>query len=150
MLVFQSVADLSARVGESFGVSAWHDVTQERITAFADASRDFVPIHLDPGVARAAGFDDTIAHGLYTLSLGPMFMAELYQTPGLRLGLNYGFDSVRFLHPVPVNSRLRMHLTLTSSAPLGEGAKFVFEETFEIEGIERPACVAQAVVAFFD
>jgi len=150
VLTFTSVAEIVDRVGQSFGASAWHTVTQERITAFARATEDFVDIHLDTAAAQRAGFDDTIAHGLYTLSLGPKFMAELYQTPGIRLGLNYGFNSVRFLHPVPMGSRVRMQLRLDRTTPLEGGFKFHFVETFEIEGVDKPACVAEALVAFFD
>lgn len=150
MHTFNTVDEIKALVNQDFGTSEWHTVTQDNITAFANATDDYVTIHLDPEAARSAGLDNTIAHGLYTLSLGPKFMAELYETPGIPLGLNYGFNSVRFIHVVPVNSRVRMHLHLQSWEPINGGAKFVFKETFEIEGVEKPACVAEAVVSFFD
>ncbi len=99
----------------------------------------------------------TIAHGLYTLSLGPKFLSELYEMKDLALGLNYGFDRVRFITPVPVGSRVRMRARMLSVEDVeggpangsSAGVRVRLEQTFELEGQEKPACVAEAVVMYY-
>lgn len=150
MLQINGISDLRERVGQELGTSAWYEVTQDRITAFAHATDDFEAIHLDPDRGREAGLGGTIAHGLYTLSLGPKFLYELWTVTGFSLGLNYGFEKVRFLSPVAVGSRIRMTATLTAIAPLTGGHRITLTQVFRIEGAEKPACVADAVIAFFD
>jgi acyl dehydratase len=97
----------------------------------------------------------TIAHGLYTLALGPKFLHEIFRMHEASLGLNYGFDRVRFINPVRVDSEVRMTAHLDSCHPIparerGTGWKFYMTQTFEIRGTDRPACVAEAIVAWFD
>ncbi|WP_089248345.1 MaoC family dehydratase [Rhodococcoides kyotonense] len=149
MLKVDGIADLASRVGQHLGTSAWYAVTQDRITAFGASTDDFERIHLDPERGRAAGFGGTIAHGLYTLSLGPKFLYEIFTMNGHSLGLNYGFERVRFLTPVRVDSQLRMRATLTSAAPIDGGQRFTITETFELAGQDKPACVADSIVAYF-
>jgi acyl dehydratase len=150
MLTLDGIAQLEDRVGQQLGTSDWHEVTQERITAFAHATDDFERIHLDDARGREAGLGGTIAHGLYTLSLGPKFLYEIYALKGPSLSLNYGFEKVRFLSPVKVGSRVRMTATLASVAPIAGGRRVTITQTFEIEGQDKPAAVADAVVAYFD
>jgi acyl dehydratase len=141
---------LRARIGQDLGTSSWHLVTQERIQAFADATEDWERIHVDPVRAAETPFGTTIAHGLYTLSLGPRCLYEIFEMTGHSLGLNYGFDRVRFLSPVPVDSAIRMTAHLLGTAPLEGGARFRIRQTFEIRGATKPACVAESIIAYFD
>ncbi|MTD12460.1 MaoC family dehydratase [Nakamurella sp. YIM 132087] len=149
MRIVDGVQDLEDLLGQELGTSGWHTVDQSLITAFAHATDDFEAIHLDPGRGIEAGLGGTIAHGLYTLALGPKFLYEIFEVRGHRLGLNYGFDRVRFTAPVTVGSRVRMSATLVRAAPLDGGTRFTIRQRFEIEGRERPACVADALVAYF-
>lgn len=150
MRILNSVDELRALVGERLGTSSWHDITQERIQAFADATEDWERIHVDPVRAAASPFGVTIAHGLLTLSLGPKFQYEIFQMNGHSLALNYGYEKVRWITPVKVGSRLRMTQDLLAAEPLEGGSNFRTRQTFEIEGQERPACVAESLFAYFD
>jgi len=150
MLQMTSVDDLRALENQSLGVTDWHEVTQERINAFADATEDWERLHVDPERAASTPWGVTIAHGLYTLSLGPKFQYELFEMNGHSLALNYGYDKVRWLTPVTVGSRLRMHAFLKGVEPVEGGSKFRMEQTFELEGVEKPACVAESLFAYFD
>jgi acyl dehydratase len=141
--------ELRALTGQELGSSAWHQVTQERIQAFADATEDWAAIHVDPRRAAATPFGVPIAHGLYTLSLGPKFLYQIFSMTGHSLGLNYGFDRVRFLAPVRVDSWLRMTAHLVGSEPVEDGVKFRIRQVFEIQGEEKPACVAESIIAYF-
>ncbi|MEN0137666.1 MAG: MaoC family dehydratase [Rhodococcus sp. (in: high G+C Gram-positive bacteria)] len=149
MLKLNGIDELIARVGTDLGTTDWYDVTQDRITAFAHDTEDFERIHLDPERGREAGFGGTIAHGMLTLSLGPKFLYEIFEMNGHSLGLNYGFDTVRFLNPVRVGSRIRMTARLQDARPIDGGYRFTIRQTFQIEGSDKPACVADAVVAYF-
>lgn len=150
MRILNSVDELRALVGERLGTSSWHDVTQARIQAFADATQDWERIHVDPVRAAASPFGVTIAHGLYTLSLGPMFQYEIFEMNGHSLALNYGYEKVRWLTPVKVGSRLRMTQDLIAAEPIDGGSKFRTQQTFESEGHDKPACVAESLFAYFD
>jgi acyl dehydratase len=150
MLTMTSVDDLRALAGQVLGTTDWHEVTQERIQAFADATQDWERIHVDPVRAAETPWGVTIAHGLYTLSLGPKFQYELFEMHGHSLALNYGYDKVRWVNPVRVGSRLRMTAELLAVEPVEGGSKFRMKQTFEIEGEEKPACVAESLFAYFD
>ncbi len=135
---------LRARVGEEIGVSDWLTLRQDRIDAFADLCGDHQFIHVDPARAAETPFGGTIAHGFLTLSLLTWFAAGVRpRIEGTRHGVNYGFDMVRFVAPVPAGSRVRGRFRLTSleeRAP-GEVTQH-YEVTVEIEGGGRPALVA--------
>ncbi len=146
MLTIDGIDDLKARVGEELGVSDWYDVTQEKVNAFADATGDHQFIHVDPERARETPFGGTIAHGLMTISLGPVFSAEVFTISGLAFALNYGYGKVRFPAPVPVGSKLRMRATLTDVTDVAGGVQFTVTQTFEVEGAEKPSCVAEQLV----
>jgi acyl dehydratase len=120
-------------------------VTQERIDAFAESTEDFQWIHVDAERAKDTPFGGTIAHGLFTLSLGPRFSYELFEVSGFTFGLNYGYGKVRFPAPVPVGSRLRMRATLQAVEDVPGGVQFAILQTFEIEGGAKPVCVAEAL-----
>jgi len=146
MRVFNGVDELRAAVGTQLGVSDWHTVDQSQIDTFADATLDHQWIHVDVEAAAAGPFGTTIAHGFLTLSLLPHFASQVFrlETPGARL--NYGLDKVRFPAPVPVDSRLRSHVRFGEVRELAAGKQLVVEHTVEIEGHDKPACVAAHVV----
>jgi len=145
MLTITGPDELKSRIGQELGCSDWHDVTQERIDAFADATEDFQWIHVDAERAKDTPFGGTIAHGLYTLSLGPKLSYSLFSLEGFAFGLNYGYDRVRFPAPVPVGSRVRMRATLASVNDVPGGLQITITQTFEIDGSEKPACVAESL-----
>jgi acyl dehydratase len=145
MLTITGIDELKAKVGEELGVSEWHEVTQDAIDAFADATGDHQWIHVDPQRAAETPWGSTIAHGLYTLSLGPQFTFALFTIEGFAFGLNYGYNKVRFPAPLPVDSRVRMRATLASVDDVPGGVQLTITQTFEREGEEKPVCVAEAV-----
>ncbi|MBA2347785.1 MAG: MaoC family dehydratase [Solirubrobacterales bacterium] len=145
MLTIDGIDDLKAKVGEELGVSDWYEVTQERIDAFADATGDHQWIHVDPDKAKDTPFGGTIAHGLFTLALGPKLGGEVFTMTGIAFALNYGFGKVRFPAPVPVGSKLRMRATLSAVDDVAGGVQFTVIQTFEVEGGEKPVCVAEAL-----
>jgi acyl dehydratase len=142
--------ELAALVGQEIGVSDWFDVTQEAIDAFAAATGDRYWLHTNPSRAAQSPAGGTIAHGLLTLSLGPGFTYALLDFEGFSLMLNYGYEKVRFPAPVPVGSRVRMRSTLREVKRLDGGGQATFVQTFERDGHEKPVCIAEHVVRFFD
>jgi acyl dehydratase len=149
MLTITGIDELKAKIGEELGVSDWHEVTQEEIDAFADATGDHQWIHVDPERAAQTPFGGTIAHGLLTLSLGPRFTYQAYSLEGFAFGLNYGYDRVRFPAPLPVDSKVRMRAVLTSVDEVPGGIQMKVTQTFEIEGGEKPVCVAAQLVRLY-
>jgi|HigsolmetaAR201D_1030396.scaffolds.fasta_scaffold01186_13 acyl dehydratase len=149
-LIIDGLEDLKSRVGQELGVSDWVDVTQERINAFADATGDHQFIHVDPERAAQTPFGGTIAHGLYTLSLGPALINDVYEIKGIGFAVNYGYNKVRFPAPVPSGSRVRMRVTLSSAEDVnGGGVQMVLTQTYEVEGGDKPVCVAEHVVRVY-
>src|ERR1700761_5231629 len=114
MRVLNGVAEVRAAVGEHLGYSAYRTVTQADIDAFAALTGDDQWIHVDQARAASGPFGGTIAHGLLTLSLGPRLARAVYQIQGMKMGVNYGYDKIRFPAPVPVNSKVRLGATLSS------------------------------------
>jgi acyl dehydratase len=149
MLTITGIDELKARVGEELGVSDWHEVTQDEINAFADATGDHQWIHVDVERAAQTPFGGTIAHGLYTLGLGPRFTEQAFSLEGFAFALNYGYDRVRFPAPLPVDSKMRMRATLTSVDEVPGGIQMKVTQTFEIEGGEKPVCVAEQLVRLY-
>ena len=146
MQVLTGLEGIFAAKGSVLGSSEWVTVDQDRIDAFAGATGDHQWIHVDPERAAAGPFGTTIAHGYLTLSLLPMFMVAVYRVEGVRMAVNYGLNKVRFVTPVPVGSRLRGTTELLDAQPLDDtSAQLLFRVTVEIEGVERPACVAETV-----
>lgn len=145
MRTFNGVAELTAAVGEHLGYSDWHEITQQQIDTFAEATGDHQWIHVDPAKAAAGPFGTTIAHGYLTLSLLPMLSWEVYKIEGVSMGINYGSNKVRFPSVVPVGSRVRAGIELAEVTPTPKGVQVVSRVTVEIEGSDRPACVAETV-----
>jgi acyl dehydratase len=142
---YAHLADLQALVGLDVGVSDWVQVEQSRIQAFADATGDQQWIHTDPARAADGPFKAPIAHGFLTLSLLPMLFETAFAVDDVTMGVNYGLNRVRFTAPVPVGSRLRGHFKLQSYEPLPGGAQLTMLASVEIEGSDKPACVAETV-----
>ena len=151
MRVFSSAAEMAAAVGTELGVSAWVEVAQARIDAFAEATGDRQWIHVDPERARRESpYGTTVAHGYLTLSLLPVFITDVIRLDGVRQSVNYGSNRVRFPAPVPAGSRLRGRIRLVATEPTGDGAlRATLETTVEIEGSERPACVAETMAIHY-
>ena len=150
MKTYEALADLKPLVGAAVGSSNWLLVDQQRINTFADATGDHQWIHVDVERAKQSPFGGTIAHGFLTLSLLPVLMSEAFEIKGLKMGLNYGLNKVRFVKPVPAGSRVRGHFKLLSWEPLdGNGAQLTYELTVEIDGGDKPACVAESIVRYF-
>jgi acyl dehydratase len=142
---------LKTLVGQEIAVTDWFNVTQERIQQFADATLDHQWIHV--AVARAHGespFNAPIAHGFLTLSLLPHFMHQALEIKqGVRLGVNYGLNRVRFVSPVRAGSNIRACVVLQSVKDVQDGMEAVFKATVEVEGGEKPCCVAEWVVRYY-
>ena len=147
--VINGLDDLKSKVGEELGVSEWLEVTQAAIDAFADATGDHQWIHVDPERAKETPFGGTIAHGLYTLSLGPKFSYDLFEVQGVAFGLNYGYNKVRYPAPLPVGSKVRMRATLTAADEIPGGLQMTVTQTFEREGGDKPVCVAESVARIY-
>ncbi|CCH76837.1 putative enoyl-CoA hydratase 1 [Nostocoides japonicum T1-X7] len=144
-----SIADVEELVGTELGPTDWHTLPQEDIDAFADLTGDHQWIHVDPERAAAGPFGGTIGHGLLTLSLGPAMTEQLMAFDGFAHALNYGYDKVRFPHPRPVGSRVRMRATITDVTRVGDdSAQVTTTQVFECEGIDKPVCVAQSIGRF--
>ncbi len=138
--------ELKSLVGQEIGVSDWVEVTQVRVNEFADATGDHQWIHCDPERAKKESpFGGPIAHGYLTLSLLPHLMSQVWHVEDVMMGINYGVNKVRFPSPVPVGSKVRARVTLDSVDDIQGGVQCVATAAVEIEGQEKPACVAQTV-----
>ncbi|ROZ89231.1 MaoC family dehydratase [Gordonia sp. OPL2] len=142
---FTSVDEMKAAIGEDLGSGEWLEITQDRVNAFADATGDHQWIHVDPERAKDGPFGAPIAHGFLTLSLLPVLAGSIFTVEGPKLVINYGMNKVRFPSPVPVGSRIRANAVITSVEETGSGVNMVVKNTVEIEGAEKPACVAENV-----
>ncbi len=146
MRTFTTFDQLSDAVGEDLGTTDWLEITQDRVDAFADATGDHQWIHVDVERAKDGPFGGTIAHGYLTLSLIPQFTPELFslETPGARL--NYGVNKVRFPNPVKVGAKIRATAQVTEVTDVPAGKQMITRYTLEIDGEDKPACVAETVV----
>lgn len=147
-------AELQAKVGQEVHVSHWLTITQEMVNQFADATLDHQWIHVDVERAQAhSPFGGPIAHGFLTLSLIPYLTGEVDadkpRYPGLKMGVNYGTNKVRFPHPVAVGARVRAHVTLKSVEEAKGGLQLINSILIEIENEEKPACVAEMISLLF-
>ncbi|MEM6625350.1 MAG: MaoC family dehydratase [Pseudomonadota bacterium] len=143
-----SFADLESIAGTEVGVSDWHVIDQDRVNKFAEATGDHQWIHVD--VERATKeMGGPIAHGYLTLSLLPMLSSEVMQVTGVSRGINYGSDKVRFTNMVPVGSKVRLRQSCKSITDKAGGKQMIMESTIEVEGQERPACVAEAITVLY-
>ena len=145
------VTELSQYVGKELGHSEWVKIDQQRINLFAEATGDFQFIHVDPAKAAKTPFGSTIAHGFLTLSLIPKLMEDILVLPeGLKMVVNYGLDSVRFIQPVKVDSKVRLKLELTEVTEKKPGQWLLkATATLEIEGEDKPAYIAEPLSLAF-
>jgi acyl dehydratase len=146
--VLDEPAGLLGLVGQRLGTTEWMKVTQEQVDLFADATGDRQWIHTDPERAAKGPFKGTIAHGYLTLSLTPAVIAQVLEIREQTAALNYGLNRVRFPAPVRVGSHVRAAVTVTSAQQKTSGVESVFTLTYEIDGQERPACVADVIVLY--
>jgi acyl dehydratase len=150
MRTFANPEELSKAVGEQIGYSEWHEIAQDRVNGFADATDDHQWIHVDLEKAKAGPFGGPIAHGFLTLSLVPILVGEVYRVDGVRMGINYGLDKVRFPAPLPVGSRVRAGVELLSADATSDGGTQVKSRvTVEREGGDKPVCVAETLSRFY-
>ena len=150
MRTLTGIDELEGLSGQHLGTSDWVEVTQERINGFADATGDHQWIHVDGERAKDGPFGTTIAHGYLTLSLLPLFYSTIYAIEGVRMGVNYGANKVRFLNPVPVGSRVRGSIEVGEVKRLpNNGAQVTWNVTVELEGSQKPACYAEAISVLY-
>jgi acyl dehydratase len=147
MTTFDNPAALLEGSGE-LGTSDGLTIDQTRINGFADTADDHQWIHIDPDQARSGPFGTAIAHGYLTLTLAPWMLAQVVTVGGPHIAVNYGLNKVRFSAPVPVDSRVRGHVSLGSATPRGPSVEAVFSRVVEIDGPDRPACVAELAVLY--
>jgi len=142
--------ELKALAGTDLGHTGWLEITQDRVNTFADATDDHQWIHVDRDRAAAGPFGRTIAHAFLTLSLIIPLFGELLEVKGVSMEINYGLNRVRFPAPVPVGSKIRMAAQLGAAEDAGVGAvQVVVDFTIDVEGGDKPACVAQGVYRYY-
>lgn len=148
--VFETVEAFEACIGQEIGVSGWVEIDQARIDMFAEATDDRQWIHIDVPRAKAESpYGTTIAHGYLTLSMLPRMMAEAYTLKPRTTGINYGLDKVRFIAPVPAGAKIRGRVVLDQVVrQKPDTIRGHFTITVEVEGGDKPACVAQAIAVY--
>lgn len=147
---FQSIDELRQKTGQEIAVGDWMPVTQEQINLFAEATGDYQWIHLDQQRAAAESpYGTTIAHGFLTLSLIPKLMADTLQLPKAKMSVNYGLNRVRFAAPVPAGKRVRPRIKLLGIDDVTGGVQMNWEVIIEVEGSEKPACIAQTIARHY-
>jgi acyl dehydratase len=150
MTEIESVEKLGEFVGREVALSDWLEVSQGRINRFAEATEDRQWIHVDPErAARESPFKQTISHGFLTLSLLSELMRLAVSVRGVRMGINYGLNRVRFVAPVPAGARIRGRFTLSALEEIRGGAQAAWEVSVEREGGDRPCCVAEWLVRYY-
>lgn len=148
--IFEKPEELKDAVGRHLGYSDWLTIEQDRIDLFADATGDHQWIHVDPERARSGPFGACIAHGYLTLSLVNLFLPQIVEVRGIRMGVNYGCDKVRFPAPVKVGSRIRGGAELVAAEEVkGGGVQATIRVTVEIEGGDKPACVVDTISRYY-
>jgi len=150
MTTIESVAQLQEYVGREVAVSDWFEVAQDRINAFAETTEDRQWIHTDP--ARAAlesPYKQPIAHGFLTLSLMSELMKRAISVQGVRMGINYGLNRVRFISPVPAGSKIRGRFMLANVEEIKDGVQATWNVTVERDGGEKPSCAAEWLVRYY-
>ena len=151
MILLNRPADILQWVGKEIGVSDWRQIDQEQINAFAGLTGDDHWIHVDTERAKKEMPDGkTIAHGFFTLSLIPFLVRSVYQIKERGRGLNYGSNRVRFVSPVPVDSRVRLRQSIKAAEPIEGGMRIISDCVIEIEGQTRPAVVAEFLMVVYD
>lgn len=147
--VYESPRDLLGQEGTIFGPSDWLLIDQERVNTFADITGDHQWIHVDVERSRAGPFGGTIVHGYLTLSLINMFLPQLVEVRNFAHAVNVGLDRLRFIAPVPVGSRIRATGEVISVEEIKGGIQSIVRVTTEIEGSDKPACIADTVSRYY-
>jgi len=152
MKYIKDIAELRSSSHEMEITSDWFEVTQDLVNQFAECTKDYQWIHTDPERAKKESpFGGPIAHGFYSLSLIPMFMEKSLKIESAKMGVNYGLNKVRFPHHVPVGSKLRCLTTIKNIEDQASGGvKLTWLCTVEIEGVTKPACVAEMLSLLFE
>lgn len=146
MRIIESLDELRGLVGQDLATSNWVEISQERVNQFAEATGDHQWIHVDVERSkRESPYGGTVAHGFLTLSLLPMLMHDAIELRGVRMGVNYGLNRVRFPAPLPVGSRVRGHLKVLEVEDIAGGIQLTLLVTVEREGGDKPVCVAESV-----
>ena len=143
------LSELRDSVGKHLGFTDWQEMTQDRVNLFADATDDHQFIHVDVERAKETPFGGTIAHGYLTLSLMAPVMGDLLKVSGIQMGINYGLDRVRFPAPLPVGARWRGGAEIVEVTDVPGGVQVKAKGTIEVEGSEKPACVAECLVRLY-
>ena len=147
---FAGIADAKTMLGQEIGISDWMLIDQERVNGFAQVTGDQQWIHVDVERARRESpFGGPIAHGYLTVSLLAKFAGECIAVDGIRLAVNYGLNRVRFAAPVKVGSRIRARFVLAAVDDIDGGAQMQWQATVEIEGGEKPACIAEMLTRWY-
>jgi acyl dehydratase len=147
----QGIAGLKDLVGQHLGYSDYVEITQDQVNLFAEATGDRQWIHVDVERAKKESpFGGPIAHGYLTLSLGPTLAPQIMRVEGIKMGVNYGADKVRFPSPVPVGSMLRLGARLDEVEDIAGGAQVRMTFTYECEGAPKPSCVAQIIFRYYE
>jgi acyl dehydratase len=142
--------ELRGLAGQEIAVTEWMEITQERINAFADATEDHQWIHIDRDRAqRESPYGTTIAHGFLTLALLPKFLKDSIQIGGLRMAINYGLNRVRFPSEVRAGAGIRARIVLQSTREVGDATEVIYSITIESQRAEKPCCVAEWVVRYY-
>jgi len=145
-----SIDELAGRVGQEVGTSDWLEVSQERINQFAETTEDRQWIHINvERAARESPFKETIAHGFLSLSLLSALGKGAMSVGGVRMGVNYGLNRVRFVSPVPAGARIRGRFTLATIEEIKGGVQATWNVTIERDGSEKPCCVAEWLVRYY-
>jgi acyl dehydratase len=152
-VVIQGLEGLRERVGTEVGVSGWRTVRQDDIATFASLTGDQQWIHVDPERAKTGPFGATVQHGFLTLGMATGLLWEVCTVEGFSVVLNYGLNKVRFPAPLRVGSRIRVHVQVAEvkaiDGPGGSGAEAVYRLTYDVEGQDKPCCVADLVFRYY-
>src|SRR5262245_13714472 len=150
MIDIDDLLSLKNRIGQEVGASEWFEISQERINQFAESTEDRQWIHTDPARAgMESPFRTTIAHGFLTMSRISALIRTTFNLSKLRMAINYGLNKVRFVSPVPVNSRVRAHFTPLTVEEIGVSTEIVWAVTIEREGSDKPACTIEWIVRYY-
>ena len=147
--VVEQPSDLPGLVGKHLGYSDWVEVPQSQIDLFAEATGDHQWIHTDPERAKGGPFGATIAHGYLTLSLTPILLGQVLKVKGIKMGVNYGCNKVRFTAPVTSGSKVRLGAEVAAVDDVPGGYQLTVDATIEAEGAAKPSCVAQLVFRYY-
>ena len=148
-VVLRGVDGVREAVGRHLGYSDWLEITQERVNTFADATGDHQWIHVDVEKAKAGPFGGPIAHGYLTLALVIPLWGEILEVEGVKMGVNYGLEKVRFPSPVPVGAKIRLNAKVAAVEDVPGGVQATLDFTVEIDGVDKPACVARPVYRYY-